>query len=54
MRCNTRIILPLYFTVLFYRWAETCSVMDFNLKQEDRCDWQYFARPCIFIAQRNV
>jgi len=28
--------------------------MDFNLKQEDLCDWQYPAGPYAFMSQRNV
>jgi hypothetical protein len=33
---------PLCFTAwlwLFYRWAETCSLMNFSLSFEDCCDW---------------
>ena len=37
-----------------YRWAETCSLINFNLFYDDCCDWWHSHYFCIFISQRDV
>jgi hypothetical protein len=42
-RC-TSIIFLLFLTArlwFFYRWAETCGLINFNLLYENYCDWRY-------------
>jgi hypothetical protein len=29
------------YCLMFYRWAETCSVINFNLLEEGCCNWRY-------------